>query len=178
MPAAYAYTSFREWESWLGYKICTLTDFTLGLPGNAESRFSFATAARSRLVPGACKSVWGGGAAFGEWLRPFGMKIWNSGSRPCTCWVPHLQSAPEPRSNTKTRLKVNGAPFKRGTQSRELPIMLVQHHCKWHLTVPASIRENILGFFLRVQHTGLLKILVESWENFTFLMSFFYALSS
>ena len=56
LPAAYAYTSFREWESWLGYMICTLTDFTLGFPGKAESRFSFSMATQSRQVPGACKS--------------------------------------------------------------------------------------------------------------------------
>lgn len=111
------------------------TDFTLGLPWKSESRFSFAVATWSRQVLGACKSVWGGGAAFGEWLRPFGMKIWNSGSCPCTCWMPHLQSAPEPHSDTKTRPKADGAPFERGAAEQgtpdyfsAAPLQIIAHH--------------------------------------------------
>lgn len=35
--------------------------------------------------------------------------------------MPHLQSAPEPHSDTKTRLKADGAPFKRGTAAQGAP---------------------------------------------------------
>lgn len=55
-----------EWGSWLGYLICSFTDFTLALPKKIGSRFSFPLATQSRQVPGACKSEGGGVAAFGE----------------------------------------------------------------------------------------------------------------
>lgn len=55
-----------KWRSWLGFPICSLTDFTLALPEKIGSRLSFAVATQSRPVPGACKSEGGGAAAFGE----------------------------------------------------------------------------------------------------------------
>lgn len=66
VPVAYACTGFREWESWLGSIMCSLTDFILVLPGQSGPSFSFAVATHSRQVPGACKLVGGGGAAIGE----------------------------------------------------------------------------------------------------------------
>lgn len=64
--AVYACTGFREWESWLGSIMCSLTDFILALPGQSGPSFSFAVATQSRQVPGACMSAGGGGAATGE----------------------------------------------------------------------------------------------------------------
>lgn len=77
-----------------------------------------------------CSSAAGGGAAsvFGERLRFFGMKIWNTGSYPCTCWMPHLQPAPEPHSDTKTWLKANGAPFQ--TLQQNGGFELCQHNTR------------------------------------------------
>lgn len=69
---------------------------------------------QSHWVSGAGRSATGGGAVcvWGEWLRFFGMTIWNIGSCPCTCWmIPHLQWAPEPHSDTQPWLQANGAPF-------------------------------------------------------------------
>lgn len=171
-------TSFGEWESWPGYMICSLTDFTLVFLGKTKFRFSFAIVAQSRQVLGACRSAGGGGADFGEWLRPFGMKIWNAGSCPYTCWMPHLQSAPEPHSDTKTRLKTDGTPFKRVQQHRELPVMLVEHHCKLYLAIPVLVRRNVLDIFLQVQWVGLLKILLGVLRESDFLINFSCELSS
>lgn len=168
-----------KWGGWLSYLICSLTDFTLPLPEKSGSRFSFAVATQSRQAPGACKSEGGGAAAFGEWLRPFGMKIWNAGFCPCTCWMPHLQSAPEPHADTKTRLKADGAPFKRGTTKRGAP-NYVSGARLWTIT---SSRSSVgMGKCRRYFLTGAVHWLARETvgvpREFAFLMNFSCELSS
>lgn len=149
MPSAYVCTSFGEWESWLEYVICSWTDFTLVFLGKAGFRFSFAMATQSRQVLGACRSAEGGGADFGEWLKPFGMKIYETlapvhAPAGCHTCSQHLS----PAQTQKPDWRQMGLSSKGAQRNRELLIMLVRHYCQLYLALPVLVRGNVLGIFL------------------------------
>lgn len=88
--------------------------------------------------------------------------------------MPHLQSAPEAHSDTKTRWKADGAPFKRGTAKQGAPSYVSGALLCITFSHPSAGMGNYLRYFLIGAVHGLLKVLLESRQSkdFAFLMNF------
>ena len=92
--------------------------------------------------------------------------------------MPHLQSTPEPHSDTKTRPKADGAPFKSATAEQGTPNDVRAAPLQITFNCSGVDMGKRLRYFLRGVVTGLLTILLESRENLAFVANFSCKLES